>query len=78
MFKIIPIEPSNSEELMILVDSGGHGVISFEGNDGKFIMTKKRNEYLFTPIKKQLSEEEELVRQQLVAKNLRLLLGLSH
>lgn len=69
---IIPIEPVDSEEMMTLVDSGGQAKISFSGHDGEFMMKKNGSKgYLFTPIKKPLSEDEKLMKAKRVSEKLK-------
>ena len=67
--RLILIEPVDSEEMMQLVNS--EAKVSFFGNDGEYMMKKNGNKgYLFTAIKKQLSEDEILIKEQRTQKHL--------
>ena len=69
--RLILIEPVDSEEMMQLVNSGGEAKVSSFGNDGEYMMKKNGNKgYLFTAIKKQLSEDEILIKEQRTQKHL--------
>ena len=75
--RLILIEPVDSEEMMQLVNSGGEAKVSFFGNDGEYMMKKNGNKgYLFTAIKKQLSEDEILIKEQRTQQSLKELSGL--
>ncbi len=75
--RLILIEPVDSEEMMELVNSGGEAKVSFFGHEAEYMMKKNGNKgYLFTAIKKQLSEDEILIKEQRTQQSLKELSGL--